>query len=113
MIRHFARYPEDYFLLTFLDNHDMNRFMFECNNDIEKLKTAATIQFEFEQPVIIYYGTEIGMTHDRPVVVNELHSDLKVRQPMIWDNPNAEIFNFFKELIKNRKKRDFQKTSKK
>jgi glycosidase len=113
LIRHFARYPEDYFLLTFLDNHDMNRFMFECNNDIEKLKTAATIQFEFEQPVIIYYGTEIGMTHDRPVVVNELHSDLKVRQPMTWDNPNAEIFNFFKELIKNRKKRDFQKTSKK
>ena len=97
--RHFAAYPRDYFLATFLDNHDMNRFLFECNNDIEKLKTAATIHFQFEQPVIIYYGTEAGMTHDSSVAV---HLDLEARQPMNWQNPNAEIFNFYKELIKNR-----------
>lgn len=101
--RHFARYPQGYFLATFLDNHDMNRFYFECNNDIEKLKAAATLQFQFEQPVIIYYGTEVGMSHDQPVVVNKPHSDLEARQPMAWDYLNAEIFQFYRELIKNRK----------
>jgi cyclomaltodextrinase len=100
--RHFDGYPGDYFLATFLDNHDMNRFLFECNNDIEKLKTAATIQFQIEQPVIIYYGTEAGMTHNNPVVVNKPGSDLEARQPMNWQNPNIEVFNFYKELIKNR-----------
>ncbi|MBC8430319.1 MAG: hypothetical protein H8D96_00200 [Desulfobacterales bacterium] len=102
LTRHFAGYPKDYFLATFLDNHDMNRFLFECNNDIEKLKTAATLQFQFEQPIIIYYGTEVGMTHDRPIEINKLYSDLEARQPMVWDNPNTEIFNFYRELIKNK-----------
>jgi cyclomaltodextrinase len=100
--RHFSGYPRDYFLATFLDNHDMNRFLFECNNDIEKLKTAATVQFQIEQPVIIYYGTEAGMTHNNPVVVNKPNSDLEARQPMNWQNPNIEVFNFYRELIKNR-----------
>ncbi len=100
--QHFAEYPGDYFLPTFLDNHDMNRFLFECHNDIEKLKAAAAVQFQFEQPVIIYYGTETGMTHHNAVAVNRPASDLEARQPMNWQNPNVEIFNFYRELIKNR-----------
>ena len=100
--RHFDAYPGDYFLPTFLDNHDMNRFLFECHNDIEKLKAAATIQFRFEQPVIIYYGTETGMTHHNAVSVDRPGSDLEARRPMNWQNPNADIFKFYKELIKNR-----------
>ncbi|MEJ2658325.1 MAG: alpha-amylase family glycosyl hydrolase [Desulfobacterales bacterium] len=100
--RHFAAYPRDYFLATFLDNHDMNRFLFECSNDVEKLKAAAATQFQFEQPIIIYYGTETGMSHDGSVVINKPYSDLKARQPMNWQNPNIEILNFYKELIKNR-----------
>lgn len=103
--RHFAGYPRDYFLATFLDNHDMNRFLFECHNDIDKLKAAATIQFQFEQPVIIYYGTETGMTHHNPVVVNRPHSDLEARQPMNWQNPNPEVFSFYRQLIKDRAKK--------
>ncbi|MGA8178647.1 MAG: alpha-amylase family glycosyl hydrolase [Desulfobacterales bacterium] len=100
--RHFSAYPGNYFLATFLDNHDMNRFLFECHNDIEKLKAAAAIQFRFDQPVIIYYGTETGMTHQNPVAVNRPDSDLEARQPMNWESPNLEIFNFYKELIKTR-----------
>jgi glycosidase len=102
LARHFAAYPGNYFLAAFLDNHDMNRFLFECNNDIEKLKAAAEIQFQLDQPVIIYYGTETGMTHQNPVAVNRPDSDLQVRQPMNWQSPNVDIFNFYKELIKRR-----------
>jgi cyclomaltodextrinase / maltogenic alpha-amylase / neopullulanase len=100
--RHFAAYPGNYFLATFLDNHDMNRFLFECGNDIEKLIAAAAVQFQIDQPVIIYYGTETGMTHQNSVAVNRPGSDLEARQPMNWQNPNIEIFNFYKELIKTR-----------
>ena len=33
---HFARYPTGFQLWLFLDNHDLNRFMFECDGN-EKL----------------------------------------------------------------------------
>jgi glycosidase len=49
----YRKYPDGYFLPTFLDNHDMNRFLFDCKNDKEKLKEAATIQFSLNQPAII------------------------------------------------------------
>jgi cyclomaltodextrinase / maltogenic alpha-amylase / neopullulanase len=102
--RHFDGYPGDYFLATFLDNHDMNRFLYECSNDIEKLKAAAAVQFQLEHPVIIYYGTEVGMTHHNPVAVNKPRSDLEARQPMNWQNPNLEVYNFYRELINNRER---------
>jgi cyclomaltodextrinase / maltogenic alpha-amylase / neopullulanase len=103
--RHYAGFPGDYFLPTFLDNHDMNRFLFECHNDIEKLMAAAEIQFQSDQPVIIYYGTETGMTHQNPVAVNRPGSDLEARHPMNWQTPNPVVFNFYKELIKKRVRR--------
>ena len=43
--KHYTRYPKEFLLPTFLDNHDMDRFLFQCGNDKEKLKTAAAIQF--------------------------------------------------------------------
>ena len=96
---HFIKYPKDYNLVTFLDNHDMNRFLFECSNDREKLKTAAKIQFEFDQPAIIYYGTETGMTHARSVFEDIPHADIEARQPMSWDDRDDDLFDFYKDLI--------------
>jgi cyclomaltodextrinase len=100
-----SKYPKDYFLATFLDNHDMNRFLYECGNDMEKLKAAASLQFSLSQPPIIYYGTEVGMTHEHPVRIDHPHSDLQARQPMVWDKPDMELFAFYQELIDWRKQR--------
>jgi len=96
-------YPKDYFLPTFLDNHDMNRFLYECRNETEKLKAAARLQFSLNQPPIIYYGTEVGMTHELPVGIGGMHSDLQARQPMIWNRPDCELLAFYKQLIRERK----------
>jgi len=104
-------YPKDYFPTTFLDNHDMNRFLYECRNDKEKLKAAARLQFSLNQPPIIYYGTEVGMTHELPVRIDRPHSDLQARQPMIWDRPDMELFAFYKDLIKRRKERTIRRTA--
>jgi glycosidase len=98
-------YPGDYFLATFLDNHDMNRFLHECRNDTERLKAAARLQFSLNQPPVIYYGTEAGMNHALPVRIDRPHSDLQARQPMIWDKPDMELFTFYRELIRERMER--------
>lgn len=101
---HCSHYPKCYYLAIFLDNHDMNRFLFECANDKEKLKSAARVQFKLNQPIIIYYGTEVGMTHNSSVQEQKPHADIEARQPMIWKNQDLELFEFYKKLIRDKKK---------
>ena len=101
----YEKYPNDYFLPTFLDNHDMNRFLFDCKNDKEKLKEAATIQFSLNQPAIIYYGTEIGMTQEKSLWEFQTNGDLQARQPMKWEQQDTELLYFYKKLIEEKKKR--------
>jgi glycosidase len=101
--RHYNKYPDNYFLPTFLDNHDMNRFLFECKNNKEKLKTAAKIQFSINQPPIVYYGTEVGMTQEKSIWSFPAYGDLQARQPMNWKKQDKELSSFYKEIIAKRK----------
>jgi cyclomaltodextrinase len=102
--KYYRKFPSGFYLPGFVDNHDMSRFMFECGQDKEKLKRALTLQFILPQPPIIYYGTEAGLSHDKPVMLNEPYSDLKARKPMPWENTDRELTEFCKGLIRNRKK---------
>ncbi|MEA2055518.1 MAG: alpha-amylase family glycosyl hydrolase [Candidatus Thermoplasmatota archaeon] len=97
--KHYGKYPDGYFLPVFLDNHDMNRFLFECGNDDEKLKVAAEIQFSNDQPAVIYYGTETGMTQDKSIWEIARHGDLQARKPMNWKKQDKELLSFYKKLI--------------
>jgi len=101
----YDKYPDDYFLPTFLDNHDMNRFLFDCTNDKEKLKEAASIQFSLNQPAIIYYGTEIGMTQEKSLGDFQANGDLQARQPMKWEQQDMELLYFYKKLVEEKRKR--------
>ncbi len=101
---HFKKYPKDYFLPTFLDNHDMNRFLFDCKNDKNKLRQAAEIQFSIDQPTIIYYGTESGMIQEKSIWSFKNHGDLQARMPMNWVKIDKELYNFYKNIISNKKK---------
>jgi len=100
---HFAHFPDNYLLPNFLDNHDMDRFLFQCGNDKEKLKAAAQIQFSLDQPSIIYYGTETGMTQTKSMWNIPLHGDLQARQPMNWKKQDAGLVEFYKKLIEQKK----------
>lgn len=55
---HFARYPTNFELWLFLDNHDLNRFLFECDGDKSLLREAIKFSGQWEQPWIMFYGTE-------------------------------------------------------
>ncbi len=101
---HYAKFPKGFSLPSFLDNHDINRFLFEAKNHVGRLKLAAEIQFKQRQPPIIYYGTEAGMSQTRDTWCP--HGDLHVRQAMPWPNPNPELLEFYTDLIRRRKIRD-------
>jgi glycosidase len=98
--KHFSAFPSGYYLPVFLDNHDMDRFLYICGNDKELLKEASKILFSLNQPVIIYYGTEAGLTQNESIRSQKTHGDLLARQSMNWDKRDADLFGFFQELIK-------------
>lgn len=100
---HYNHFPDDFLLPTFLDNHDMDRFLFQCGNDKDKLRQAAEIQFSIDQPAIIYYGTELGITQEKSLWNIPAHGDLQVRQPMNWKKQDAKLFKFYKKLIQQKK----------
>src|SRR4030042_4741146 len=103
--QHFSQFPSGYYLPNFIDNHDMSRFIFECGQSIEKLKLALEIQFIQPHPPVIYYGTETGLSHQHPVIINKPYSDLEASNPMPWNNLNWQLIDFCRELIADRKLR--------
>ena len=79
---HFANYPQDFKLVLFLDNHDTDRFMFDCHDDANLLKEAIDLTMEQSRPFSFLYGTEQLMTN-RPTIFNaEPYADLRVRNCM-------------------------------
>jgi glycosidase len=102
--RHYARFPSQCSLVSFLDNHDMNRFLFEAGDDKQRLIRALKLQFAQPQPPVLYYGTEIGMSQSGPI--HGPHGDLQARRMMDWAHPDLEIQNLCRDLIQQWKVRN-------
>jgi cyclomaltodextrinase / maltogenic alpha-amylase / neopullulanase len=84
---------------SFLDNHDMNRFLFSVKGDLRNLKLAALCQFMLPGPPIIYYGTEVGLSQNAPCGRLE-----QSRLPMPWGcEQDGELLAFYRSLIALRK----------
>jgi len=81
---HFASYPEDFKLVLFLDNHDTDRFLFDCNNDVSLLQEALDLTMELPRPFSFLYGTEQLMTISSTIFNAEPYADLRVRNCMDW-----------------------------
>ncbi|HOB98263.1 MAG TPA: alpha-amylase family glycosyl hydrolase [Verrucomicrobiota bacterium] len=98
---HYARFEWDACLPSFLDNHDVNRFLHEAKGRVDRLLEAAALQFLQPQPPVIYYGTELGLSHAHPVAGP--YGDLHARPAMPWTGLNQEpgrsIRQRFQELI--------------
>jgi glycosidase len=93
--QHFAYFDSSLVLPSFLDNHDMNRFLWRVDGDKRRLRLAALCQFTLPGPPIIYYGTEVGLSQLEPVGRLE-----EARLPMSWGNEqDASLLAFYQDLI--------------
>jgi cyclomaltodextrinase len=93
--QHLAYFGDDLVLPSFLDNHDMNRFLWLVGGDRRRLKLAALCQFTLPQPPILYYGTEVGLSQRAGVGRLE-----EARLPMLWEGEqDRELLAFFQALI--------------
>jgi glycosidase len=100
---HYERFKnKEFILLKFLDNHDTNRVMFKCQDNIEKVKVAIDLLFRKYKgrcdPLIMYYGTEDFMTQDRDIS-SESYGDYRCRLPMKF---KYELFEFVNKYFKEK-----------
>lgn len=102
--RHHAYFAEagDFVLPTFIDNHDMDRFMFIAQGRQEALRRAAAFQMRLPGPPILYYGTEIGLS--QPKGRADGMGIEANRVPMRWDGMQGQdLRTFYRRLIAERR----------
>jgi glycosidase len=90
-----------FLLPSFLDNHDMNRFLWVAGNDKQRLRLAAGLLFAFGDAPILYYGTEVGLSQPR----SKGPWREEARHPMLWGEAQDQaLLAYFKQLIALRRR---------
>ena len=101
-------YDSEFIINRFLDNHDMDRFLWEANGDKEKLKLAAVCQFTLAGAQFIYYGTEVGLSQQEPCSDDNTGRIVfdNSRDFMLWGaEQDKELYNFYQKLCTIRKEK--------
>ncbi len=92
--RHF--FSPDFIQPAFLDNHDMNRFLWAAGNQKERLRLAAGLLLALGGAPVIYYGTEIGLSQPR----SKGPWREEARHPMRWGaDQDHDLLVYFQQLI--------------
>ncbi|MEA2515558.1 MAG: cyclomaltodextrinase / maltogenic alpha-amylase / neopullulanase [Thermomicrobiales bacterium] len=104
---HLDYFPADFVLPSFLDNHDMNRFLWVAGGDRRRLKLAALCQFTLPHPPIIYYGTEVGLSQRRDLTYPDGSRRLEEsRTLMPWGAAqDGDLLAYYRTLVAMRRAR--------
>jgi cyclomaltodextrinase / maltogenic alpha-amylase / neopullulanase len=98
--RHEQFFPSSFSRPSFLDNHDMNRFLWASRGDKRRLKLAALCQFSLAGPPVIYQGTEVGLSQERDVRQGRRGLPEESRLPMLWGaDQDLDLLAYYKSLI--------------
>ncbi|MCB0018184.1 MAG: hypothetical protein KDE09_10380 [Anaerolineales bacterium] len=85
---------------AFLDNHDMNRFLYAAGDDKAKLRLAALVLLTLPGPPILYNGTESGENQERSIHNNDFGIYEEARLPMRWDERfDSDLWGYFQRLL--------------
>lgn len=95
---HEQYFPEGLMRPSFLDNHDEERFLHLAGNDKACLRLAAIIQYTLSGPPIVYYGTETGLSQERPMLQHGHNVFEECRLPMNWSTVDANLQDFYRHL---------------
>jgi len=97
--KHFSHGYSDSFLpILFLDNHDLDRFLFVVNDRRCRLENALSFLFSLPYPRVLYYGTETYSTQSRSINLPLPNADLQARQPMQWHDISASMVSLIHRL---------------
>ncbi len=104
LARHETYFPRTFSRPSFLDNHDMNRYLWAAGGDVRRLRLAALCQFTLSGAPVIYYGTEVGLSQLRDVRQGELGLPEESRLPMPWGKAqDPQLLGYYRSLINLRR----------
>jgi glycosidase len=96
-----AQSQVDFVLPAFVDNHDMNRFLWVAGGDKQRLRLALGLLFGLGGPPVIYYGTEAGLGQPRAKGPSREES----RHPMLWgEAQDADLLRFVRGWVAERRR---------
>jgi len=103
--RRAQKFPADFSLVYFLDNHDLTRYLFRTNGDIATLLSAIEVMLSLRGAKVIYNGTEVGVSQEKSFRETKEHPDIQARKPMPWNevDQNTALLAEFKKLVENSK----------
>lgn len=100
LLLHEQFFPAHFSLPSFLDNHDMDRFLWMVHEDKRKLKLTALCQFTLAGTPIVYNGTEVGMSQSYGMRDPMGQGMAECRQPMWWgEEQDKELLAYYRWLI--------------
>jgi glycosidase len=101
---HETYFPADFSRPSFLDNHDMSRFLYMAGDNKDKLKLAALVLFSLSGPPIVYNGTECGVSQERPMQQGSRYVFEEARMPMKWGQEADDgLIDYFRQLAQLRR----------
>ncbi|MBP3951581.1 pullulanase [Bacillus sp. YZJH907-2] len=104
IIENASTYHSEYIMTSFLDNHDVPRFLHAAENDVEKLKLASVAQFTLPGSPVIYYGTEVGLSQSQDHSNYTEWADRWYREMMLWEDgeQDLDLLQHYKDIIEMR-----------
>lgn len=99
-------YPDPNNLVIFPDNHDMDRYFTQLNEDFDLYKLGLVYLFTIRGIPQIYYGTEILMSNPNSHSHGEIRSDF----PGGWKNDSTNAFNGNGLSLRQKESQSFVKT---
>lgn len=97
---HADYYPDEFSRPSFVDNHDMERFLYHAGDDANALKLAALLLYTLPGPPVVYYGTEVGLSQRSPGGFEPS------REPMLWGKrQDRDLLGYFRRLGALRRER--------
>lgn len=95
-----AFFGVNFLLPAFIDNHDMNRFLWAAGNDKRRLRLALALLFGLGGAPCLYYGTEVGL--GQPRAKGPWREE--ARHPMLWGAAqDTSLLVYTKQLIEFRR----------
>lgn len=79
-----ASFPRDFSRPLFLDNHDMNRFLFAAGGSLQRLKLALSWLYLLPGQPLVYFGTESALSQALSIHDPRAIGFDQSRLPMNW-----------------------------
>lgn len=94
-------FDADFTQPAFIDNHDMNRFLWAAGNDRRRLRLALALLFGLGGSPCLYYGTEVGL--GQPRAKGPWREE--ARHPMLWgEAQDRDLLRYTTQLIDFRRR---------